>query len=195
MSTWVKNVEFNDTVVNQLTSTPAPTAAPTPAPTTAPTTAPSYPNNNGFGGAGGVVFPLPVAPSLLMDGDITSLNPITPAPTPAPETLEPVPEMPMIIEEEDEPFWTWWKIAIVVLAVVLVAIGIWWMLKRNGKNAKKSANNINNGTNGKAANTNNTNINNTNNLNNANNVNANSFDNANTYGNANNANAWANNKK
>ena len=91
MSTWVRSVEFNDTVVNQLTSTPAPTTSPTPAPTTAPTTAPSYPNNNGFGGAGGVVFPLPVAPSLLMDGDIAALNPITPAPTPAPETLEPVP--------------------------------------------------------------------------------------------------------
>jgi len=62
-------------------------------------TSPPYQNNPGFGsGSGGVVFPLPVAPSLLMDGDISALNPITDAPTTiapttAPPTLAPMPSM------------------------------------------------------------------------------------------------------
>ena len=120
MSTWASNIQWDDSVIKSLTganTTPAPTveppiytttsaptttAAPSTLPATLPPTTPAppiYSNNPGFGsGSGGVVFPLPVAPSLLMDGDISALNPITDAPTTmaattSPPTLPPMPQM------------------------------------------------------------------------------------------------------
>lgn len=117
MSTWASNIQWDDSVIKSLTgantTTPAPTtmtpttmpptttSAPTTLPPTLPPTTPppTYSNNPGFGsGSGGVVFPLPVAPSLLMDGDISALNPVTDAPTTmapttSPPTLPPIPQM------------------------------------------------------------------------------------------------------
>ena len=116
MSTWARNIQWDESAIQSLTganeTTSAPTAAPTtmPATTVAPTTtaAPTLPpmttssprrHNPGFGsGSGGVVFPLPVAPSLLMDGDISALNPITDAPTTMAPTLPPFPMMSMATE-------------------------------------------------------------------------------------------------
>lgn len=116
MSTWASNIQWDDSIIKSLTGSGATTQAPvtptittTAAPETeqpitttfAPvptTTSPPYQNNPGFGsGSGGVVFPLPVAPSLLMDGDISALNPITDAPTTmAPTTMPPtLAPMPM----------------------------------------------------------------------------------------------------
>ena len=173
MSSWAKNVSFNDTVVNQMTTQPATTVAPTLAPTTQPasTAAPSYPANDGFGGGGtGVVFPLPVAPSLLLGGDIEALNPLTPIPTTtsAPETLAPIPTtMPVMLPEEPEeekPAWTWTKVVFLVFAVLLILGAVYYFFIHNkaGKNGK-------NGKNGAAAVNNSNNLNNMNNMNNANN--------------------------
>ena len=149
MSTWVQNISWDSSAIGGMT-TAAPattTAAPTTAaPTAPPTVAPSYPMNPNYGG-GGVIFPLPVAPSLLMDGDISALSPITPAPTtaaPVPETLAPIPPMPMPVmvdEDEDKPFWTWQKIALALGCLMVVGVAVWWFFLRKGKKNNGRGNN------------------------------------------------------
>lgn len=193
MSSWAKSVSFNDTVVSQMT-TAATTAAPTTAaPTNTPATTapPSYPANPGFGG-GGVVFPLPVAPSLLLDGDISALNPVTlpPTTTPAP-TLAPIPELPTQEPEEEKPSWTWTKIGFLVFIALVVLGAIWYFFIRKSASGK-------NGSNGSSGNTkagvnvNNLNGSNSNNLNNVNNLNNMNYNNS-SLNDYNNSNAWANN--
>ncbi len=194
MSSWAKNVSFNDTIVSQMTSAPTTAAPTTPAATTAPATtaAPSYVNNPGFGG-GGVVFPLPVAPSLL-DGDITALNPIPAAPTTtaAPETLAPIPEVAMPMEEdvEEEPSWSWKKVVFLLFIALVVLGAVYYFFIRNrksnasgnGANRGRASNNSNNLNNGNNLNNNGNNANNGNNLN-YNNSALNDFNNSNSFAN------------
>jgi len=162
MTSWVSNISWDSSAIGGMTTAaPTPTtAAPTVAPTPVPATvAPSYPMNPNYAG-GGVIFPLPVAPSLLMDGDISALSPITPAPTtaaPLPETLAPIPpSFPMPMEEEEpEPFWTWQKIALAMCAVVVLSGVVWWFfIRKKGRN-NKGNNRGNNNNNGRRSNVNN----------------------------------------
>lgn len=135
MSTWLQNIQWNDSAVSGMTEAPttrAPTTAPPPPPPPPPPTNPNYPTTRGYGD-GSVVFPLPVSPDLLLgSGSLDALNPITttPAPTLPLETLSPtlppIPEMMpgvMPVEEEKKPFWTLTTVSIAVV-IVLVAIAL-----------------------------------------------------------------------
>lgn len=152
MSTWASNIRWDDSVIKSLTgtnTTPSPTTmAPTtmppttPAPVTLPPTLPPttpappvYSNNPGFGsGSGGVVFPLPVAPSLLMDGDISALNPITDAPTTnapttSPPTLPPIPQMMPITASPSKGF-SQRKVLLMSIGGMVVAATIFILWKK-----------------------------------------------------------------
>jgi len=153
MSTWVQNISWDSSAIGGMTTAPAATtmAPTTMAPTTPATVAPSYPMNPNYGG-GGVIFPLPVAPSLLMDGDISALSPITPAPTtaaPLPDTLAPIPPMnlsPIAADDDDEkPYWTWQRIALLLGFFLVVGVVVWWFFLRKG--SKNNRNTTNNGAN------------------------------------------------
>jgi len=176
MSSWLSNITWDSSAIGGMTTAAPTTAAPTtaaPATTVTPATvAPSYPYNPNYGSGGGVIFPLPVAPSLLMDGDITSLNPLTPmpttmAPTTLPPTLAPVPTFtPQPDEEEPEPFWTFNTILLMSCLCVLLLAAVWFFFFRKGgknKNNNRGKNNSNIGPKG-AANYNNA-LDNWNNLN------------------------------
>jgi len=166
MSSWVQNISWDSTAIGGMTTAaPATTAAPTTAaptlpPTVPATAAPSYPYNPNYSGGGGVIFPLPVSASLLMDGDVTALSPLTPSPTttapPLPDTLPPLPStLPAVLpqEEEEKPFWTWQKIALVLCALLVLGGAIWWFFLRK----KGGKNNRGNNNTGRRNNTNNTN--------------------------------------
>lgn len=168
MSTWLKNIQWDDSVMSGMTESPttmAPvtsvppleTIMPTPPP---PTQNPNYPTTQPYGD-GSVVFPLPVSPDLLLgSGNLDALNPITttPAPTPEPTTMPPtLPPVPVTMppEEapEEKPFWTKTKIAIAVLAVLVFVGVVYFLFFRKSKNANKNTSGPNT-SNGKSTNNN-----------------------------------------
>lgn len=104
---------------------------------------------------------MPVAPDLLLGGDLDALNPITttPAPTttmppittmpPAPTTMAPLdtlPPVPILDEDEEEPvpFWTPMTLGIGALALVLVAAAIYYFFIRKGKGGNNKKGNTKN---------------------------------------------------
>ena len=98
-----------------------------------PVTGSSFPaaGTTNFGAPGGVVFPLPVAPSVLLDGDIADLQPVAPTTTAAP-TLPPVPLVtvnPIDIERERSNAR---RKKILIAAGLLLIAGAGWYLYKNG---------------------------------------------------------------
>ncbi len=98
-----------------------------------PVTGSSFPaaGTTNFGAPGGVVFPLPVAPSVLLDGDIADLQPVAPTTTAAP-TLPPVPLMtinPIDIERERANARR--KKILIAIGLLLIA-GAGWYLHKKG---------------------------------------------------------------
>jgi len=155
MSTWLKNIQWNDSVVSGMTESPTTTAAPTTAsprtipPPPPPVTNPNYPTTTRYGD-GNVVFPLPVSPDLLLgSGNLDALNPVTTTAAPTlepitnPPTLAPVPPMTMmpIKVEEDKPFWTKTRIAMAVgSAVAILGLIYFFFLRNRGGNSNKASN-------------------------------------------------------
>ena len=167
-----------------------PTLPPTMPPTLPPTLPPTQPPPQRMPryDTGGVVVPLPVAPDLLLGGDISMLNPVT---TPAPATMAPttpaattsaptIAPLPLKKEDEKKGFWTWKTTLLIVLCLAILGAGGYVMYKKYKgvvptnnvtlKNMKKNiaTNNVNlNGLNaGRNMGNNTTNTNNTNNMNN-----------------------------
>jgi hypothetical protein len=99
---------------------------------------------------------MPVAPDLLLGGDLDALNPITTTPAPitmapttiAPTTMAPLDTLPPvpILEDDEEPvpFWTPLTLGIGALALVLVAAAIYYFFIRKGKGGNNKKGNTKN---------------------------------------------------